>query len=261
MSNIINADQQDNPASMMAVIQRAASDPSMDMDKLERLIALKERMDAKQAETDFNGAMSRAQSNMGRVAADATNPQTKSRYATYAALDRALRPVYTAEGMSLSFGTEPAPEDHVGIVCYVSHANGHTREYRAAVPSDGKGIKGNEMMTRTHAFGSGASYGMRYLLKLIFNVAIGEDDDDGNSAVSGSQAPLQCITEDQAKMLNDLIVAYVANRGKFMDWVRGATKDDGIQEVPDIQAKHFDLVHEQLGRIRAQKIAKDASNG
>jgi hypothetical protein len=50
------------------------------------------------------------------------------------------------------------------------------------MPVDGKGAKGNDVMTKTHAFGSGASYGMRYLLKMIFNVAVGEDDDDGNGA-------------------------------------------------------------------------------
>ena len=68
------------------------------------------------------------------------------------------------------------------MVCYVSHSGGHTRTYRAHVPSDGKGAKGNDAMTKTHAFGSGTSYGMRYLLKMIFNVAIGEEDDDGNAA-------------------------------------------------------------------------------
>lgn len=169
-------------ATILSVISRAASDQSVDIEKLERLMAMHERMEAKQAETAFAAALSRVQAAMGRVGADKKNSQTGSWYATYGALDKALRPIYTAEGFSLSFGTEPAPEGMVGIVCYVSHGAGHTREYRAHVPSDGKGIKGNSMMTGTHAFGSGASYGMRYLLKLIFNVAIGEDDDDGNAA-------------------------------------------------------------------------------
>jgi hypothetical protein len=235
---------------MLAVIQRAASDPSVDMDKLERLIAVKERMDAKQAETDFNAAMSRAQAKMGPIAADAVNPQTKSRYASYAALDRALRPIYTSEGFSLSFSTEPAPAGHVGMVCYASHANGHTREYRACIPSDGKGIKGNDMMTSTHAFGSGMTYGQRYLLKLIFNVAVGEDDDDGNRA---GATTIEFITEEQEKILRDLVDAYIQNEPKFMDWIRGATKDKGVQVLADIQAQHFDLVHDQLGRIRKQK--------
>ncbi len=37
-------------------------------------------------------------------------------------------------------------------------------------------------MTKTHATGAGMQYGMRYLLKFSFNVAVGEDDDDGNAA-------------------------------------------------------------------------------
>lgn len=168
--------------SIMAVISRAAADPTCDIEKMERLMAMHERMQAKTAETEFNAALSRVQGEMGRIAADATNNQTKSQYATYGKLDASLRPKYTKEGFSLSFGTEPAPEGMVGMVCFVSHIGGHTREYRAHVPSDGKGAKGGDVMTKTHAFGSGTSYGMRYLLKMIFNVAIGEEDDDGNSA-------------------------------------------------------------------------------
>lgn len=171
---------QDEATNILAVISRAASDPSVDIEKLERLMAMKERMDAKTAESEFNSAMMRVQSKMGRISADATNPQTSSNYATYGKLDKALRPIYTGEGLSLSFGTEEAPEGYVGMVCYVSHTGGHTRTYKAQVPSDGKGAKGNDVMTKTHAFGSGTSYGMRYLLKMIFNVAIGEEDDDGN---------------------------------------------------------------------------------
>ncbi|MCY1428699.1 ERF superfamily protein [compost metagenome] len=168
--------------SIMAVISRAAADPSCDIEKMERLMAMHERMQAKASETEFNAALSRVQGEMGRVAVDAKNKQTGSNYATYGKLDSALRPKYTKEGLSLSFGTEPAPEGMVGMVCFVSHIGGHTREYRAHIPSDGKGAKGGDVMTKTHAFGSGTSYGMRYLLKMIFNVAIGEEDDDGNGA-------------------------------------------------------------------------------
>ena len=41
-------------------------------------------------------------------------------------------------------------------------------------------------MTKTHAMGAGMSYGMRYLLKMIFNVAVGEDDTDGNEPTDDS---------------------------------------------------------------------------
>lgn len=49
-------------------------------------------------------------------------------------------------------------------------------------------------MTKTHAVGSGKTYAKRYLLKDIFNVAVGEDDDDGNSAGNG-QGPEKTMLE------------------------------------------------------------------
>lgn len=169
--------------SPLGIVARAASDPNVDADKMERLYALMERQQAQQAEVAFNDAMSAAQGRMGRISADATNPQTRSKYATYGKLDKALRPIYSQHGFSLSFDSTDSPkEDHARFLCYCSHAAGHTRTYRIDIPVDGKGAKGNDVMTKTHAVGSGASYGMRYLLKMIFNVAVGEDDDDGNAA-------------------------------------------------------------------------------
>lgn len=183
---------QPEAATMLSVISRAASDPSVDIEKLERLMAMKERMDAKQAEQAFNAAMSAAQSEMGRISTDATNPQTRSRYATYGKLDSSLRPVYTRHGFALSYGTRRSQtEGYMTILCDVSHEAGHVKQYECDMPADGKGAKGGDVMTKTHAAGSAMSYGQRYLLKLIFNVAIGEDDDDGNTA----SAPAYDITE------------------------------------------------------------------
>lgn len=183
------AERQESPvvaqaesATILQVIQRAAADPQCDIEKMERLMAMHERMQARDAETQFNLAMSSAQSEMRPVGADADNKQTRSKYATYAKLDSALRPIYTRHGFSLSFNSEPAEAEVIRVVCYVSHSAGHTRTYSIDMPADGKGAKGGDVMTKTHAVGSGASYGMRYLLKMIFNVAVGEDDDDGNSA-------------------------------------------------------------------------------
>lgn len=163
--------------------ERLASDPAVDVAKLERLMALWERNEARQAATAFHAAMSRAQAEMRAVGTDATNPETHSRYASYHALDRALRPIYTKHGFALSFNTgEPPGPDVVRVLCSVSHLAGHGQPYQVDMPADGKGPKGGAAMTKTHATGSAVTYGMRYLLKMIWNVAIGEDDDDGNRA-------------------------------------------------------------------------------
>lgn len=166
--------------SFIQMIERASRDPNVDIDKMERLMQMHERMVEKQAEAEFNDALVRCQKLCGTISADANNSQTRSKYATYARLDRALRPIYTAEGIAISFGTEDSPKpDHIRVIAYASR-KGYTRIYKADMPADGKGAKGGDVMTKTHAAGSAMSYGARYLLKGIFNISIGEDDDDGN---------------------------------------------------------------------------------
>src|ERR1700723_2488203 len=82
-------------ASLMAVIARAAADPSTDVDRRERFMGLYERITDRQAEQAYNEAMNGAQEELRPVAADAANPHTKSKYASYPALDRAVRPLYS----------------------------------------------------------------------------------------------------------------------------------------------------------------------
>src|SRR6185437_12054370 len=162
---------QTDGASLMDVIARAANDPNTDVDKLERLMGLYERITGRQAEQAFNEAMNAAQEEMRPIAADANNPQTKSKYASYPALDRAVRPIYVRHGFSLSFNTDDSPAaEHVRVVCRVAHKDGYSRDHHVDMPSDGKGAKGGDVMTKTHAVGAAMSYGHRYLLKLIFNI-------------------------------------------------------------------------------------------
>lgn len=238
--------------SMIQVIERAATDPNVDMDKMERLLAMKERLDAKEAETEFNQAMSELQSTMGRISADSTNPQTHSQYATYAKLDAKLRPMYTAAGFSLSFDTEESPiPETIKVVCYVSHTAGHTRTYKVDMAADGKGAKGGAVMSRTHAAGSAMSYGMRYLLKMIFNVAVGEDDDDGNQA----SVTVERITEDQVNTIHARITDNGVNMELFLKWLKQDLKCDSLENI-SLQA--YDHVNRRIDSgIRAAKKKAD----
>jgi hypothetical protein len=169
-------------AAFIQLIERVARDPSIDVDKLNRLLMMRERENARLAEQAFCAALAEAQTEMVPVVADSNNPQTRSRYASYAALDRAVRPIYTRHGFGLTFNTDDAPGlEQARVTCDVCHSGGHTRRYRIDMPVDGKGARGGDVMTKTHAVGSGVSYAMRYLLRMVFNLAV-DHDDDGNAA-------------------------------------------------------------------------------
>ena len=215
-------------ASMLSMIERASRDASVDIEKFERLVALKERQEAKLAEQAFNAAMTESQEAMSPVRADAANPQTKSKYASYLALDKVLRPIYTKHGFALSFDTGDATNpDYVRIICYVSHRDGHSRTYKIDMPADGKGAKGGDVMTKTHAVGSAATYGQRYLLKGIFNIAVGEDD-DGNRAGDTDQP----ISAAQVQTIRELIDRTGSDIEKFCAYFQ-------IEAIPDLKAKNY----------------------
>jgi hypothetical protein len=209
------------------MIEREARDPAVDVDKLRQLMEMRAQVEAKQAEREFDTAMADAQSKLRRIRADAANSQTRSRYASYAALDRILRPIYTEAGFALSFNTEPAAENMVRVTCDMSHRNGHKRHYQIDMPADGKGAKGGDVMTKTHATGSAVTYGRRYLLQMIFNLAVG-DDDDGNSASETGEL----VSPDQLATLQALIVETASDIPRFCRHMK-------IERLDDMPASKF----------------------
>jgi hypothetical protein len=246
---------QSEGAAVLHMIERAARDPAVDIDKLQQLMAMRERIEARTAEADFDRALTAAQAGMGRVRTDSNNPQTKSRYASYGALDAAMRPVYTANGFALSFNTEnPAPET-VRVICRVSHQNGHSRTYQIDMPADGKGAKGGDVMTKTHATGSAVSYGMRYLLKMIFNIAVSDRDDDGNAAgrkePENYTPPPGSISEEQAANIREALEAKGASENAFIQWAAGKGFFAGRKQfIAEIPAERYDACMTAIAGFR-----------
>jgi hypothetical protein len=89
---------------LMQVIIRAAADTTIDLGRMDHLFAIHKKMVDREEEKLFDVAMAAAQAGMRSVAADKDNNQTRSRYASYAALDAAITPIYTAHGFSLRMG-------------------------------------------------------------------------------------------------------------------------------------------------------------
>lgn len=226
---------------LLTLIERVACDPSADVGKMRALLEMHQSLQDRQAVKMYGVAMAAAQMEMEPIRTDAANPQTKSRYASFPALDKVLRPIYTKHGFSLSFSTEPCDQpDKVNLVCDVFHRDGHMRRHALQMPADGKGPKGNDVMTKTHAAGSAVSYGQRYLTKMIFNISVARDD-DGNGA-GGRSVPTaafsnaddtgELLTEAQLKELKDLAAEVGADVPAFCKYVE-------VESLSDILACNF----------------------
>jgi len=222
--------------SMLQAVGVLAMDPNTDVEKIERLMAIQERLQAKENEQRFDQIMADVQEKIKTAIKNKHNAQTNSNYADLSAVLKSTKAAYTSAGMALSFNTEPTQDvSIVRLVCYVTAA-GHSKCYTYDSPLTDKGIAGKTVMTTAHARGSAISYGRRYLTQMIFNLDTA-DDDDANAC-----ADIEWITEEQAADLGSLIEEVGADRHKFLKYM-GAQSLDRIrssaygQAVSALEAK------------------------
>jgi ERF superfamily protein len=241
------------PQSLLDIILTAGADKNFDVEKFARLVQIQreeqDRQDTRadraaelEAEAAFDAALSEAQGRIGPIIANQNNSQTKRRYADYAALDRVIRPIYAPAGFSLSFDEEDSPKpEHIRVVCWVTHVaagakRSHKRKYHADMPADGKGARGGDVMTRTHATGAAFTYGKRYVACNIFNIAI-DRDDDGNAATAAKPvAPVPetgCISAEQAAQIRKLLEERKIAARAFLNFIR-------LPSIEHIGVEHFD---------------------
>ncbi len=240
---------------LLTLIERVACDPSADVGKMRALLEMHQSLQDRQAEKLYGAAMAAAQQEMEPIRADASNPQTRSKYASFPALDRVLRPIYTRHGFAPSFNTVPCDQaDKINLVCDVFHSGGHMRRYALQMPADGKGAKGNDVMTKTHATGSGLTYGQRYLTKMIWNISVSSRDDDGNAAggryepATFAEATGELLSPAQLAQLKALAIDVGANLPAFCKWAN-------VESLDNILASKFEQAKAALEAKRRKASA------
>lgn len=161
-------------------LMSAARDPLIDVAKLDALRRMQREDREYDARLRYNEAMAAAQGEMAPVTRDATNDQTRSRYARLETIDAAIRPIYTRHGFTLEFNSEAIDGPNERIVCEVSHISGHSKKFQLEAAPDIAGPQGKANKTQLHGLASTVSYLRRYLTCMIFNIVLSNEDNDGN---------------------------------------------------------------------------------
>jgi hypothetical protein len=175
---------QDFNAGLLSVIERAARDATIDVDKMERLFALQERVQeraAKQAFTEAKVAMRPALPEITmkgciRIVKDGKTIQ-ETPFARFEDIHEAVTPILTQHGFDLSFRNGLSPDGKVRVTTILSHVAGHQEETEFDLPHDSSGSKNS-----VQAVGSSTSYGKRYGTLSILNIKVSGEDDDASSA-------------------------------------------------------------------------------
>jgi hypothetical protein len=226
---------------LIQMIERVALNPSIDIDKMERLLEMQERILDRNAKSAFTSALATMQpllpvvDRKGNIVIHkkdaektAANIIQSTPYALWEDINDAIRPLLAEHGFALSFRVRKEA-DRVEVTAILSHREGHSEETMLSLPMDSTGSKNN-----VQAIGSSTSYGKRYTACALLNITSRGEDDDGK--VAG--AP-DTISAEQVTELTALLKSAGASEEDFCSYAK-------IEALADLPASKFDVAKQRI---------------
>jgi hypothetical protein len=237
---------------MVSMIERVVMDPNASLDKLERMLAMKERLDATNARKSFDQAISAAKAAIPPIVKDRkvdftgkSGVRTNYQHEDMAGIARVVDPILGEHGLSYRYRTTQ-DAGRVTVTCVISHRDGYSEETSLSAGADESGNKNS-----IQAVGSTITYLQRYTLKAALGLAAANDDDGKGAAPAGT------ISEAEWHILRDLIEKAGADVSKFLAAL-GCSQDTTLEELP---AAKFEAAKAMLWQKIAQPVVKGATNG
>lgn len=171
-----------------ADLLRIAVESGADLDRLEKLMGLQERWEAKEAKRAYDAAFAAFKAEAvtiikGRKVTD--GPLKNKSYAELHDVVNAVTPALSKHGLSSAWKLTKDEKDWMEVTCYLRHVGGHEESVSMGGPPDAGGAK-NAIQARA----STKTYLERYTLKAITGLSEQEDDDDGRGGKAEDARPL-----------------------------------------------------------------------
>lgn len=226
---------------VMSFIDRALTDPNVNVEKMRALLDMQREVRAENAQALFSEAMFRVQSKLKpmvrskRINLIDKAGVDKGSYNILPAedIDEVLRPLLEENGLWEVFTTEPRADGN-GLVGHLElvHTAGHYRKVSMPLPLDTGAGRNN-----LQAYGSTVTYLRRYLREMMFTIIRRNADDDGQAAGQ------RFITQAEADELRAMAKEAGRQEGAFLtrmfaDTVRSFEE---LQPGPGYQAARSTL--------------------
>jgi len=202
-----------NSAQMLSMIANAASDPTVDADKMVTLAKLATELQDRERQAEFSRAKVAAISEMPRIFK--AGKSDKHKYAKFEDMHQRVMPILQRHNLTVNFMVGQSG-NLITVEAVLEHANGvQLRGGAMSMPSDtGPG------RNAVQAVASTISYGKRATMKAILNIIETDrpDDDDGNAGGGTGKAPMSAAS---AALLADAEKAAKDGPTYYLDWFRG----------------------------------------
>lgn len=179
-------------AAILAMIERAARDPAVDMDKMKDLWAMRREMVEHRAKMAYTAAFAAMQPEIPCINeyGEITNKngEVQSTYAEWEDINDVVKPIIARYGFALSFriNTSSAVVKVVGVL---KHIGGHFEEADIELAPDMTGSK-----NAVQGIGSSISYGQRYTAKALLNITSRAPQDRDNDGQGGAPTAVALAT-------------------------------------------------------------------
>lgn len=165
------------------LLQMAMTNSEVDLEKMEKIMEMVDKQEAKESVKLYNSAMATLQGELPHIDRDGRilgrDGKVRSNYSKFETIMKAIQPVLTKNGFSISFN--PSVKDgKMAVKVVVSHSGGHSEKSTVELPFDDSGQK-----SKVQEYGSSMSYAKRYAICLKLNIATGGEDNDGNEVEAG----------------------------------------------------------------------------
>lgn len=229
-------------AAFISVIERASTNPDIDVSKLEKLLEMYERVMARHAEMAFNSAFAEMQSQMPTITENGqikVGNEVRSKYAKFEDINDTVKPILKEHGFAVTFKTKSS-EHGITVTGILMHKDGHREDTEMTLQADTSGSK-----NAVQGVGSSVSYAKRYVLSALLNITTRGEDDDGQAGGA------KTISEDQVLELQKLITDTGTDKNSFLAYMH-------VSSLPLIPAGKF---KDALAALNKKKAKKQESQG
>lgn len=236
----------------LQVIDKAASNPDVDAEKLHRILDAQERVLERNARMAFNRDLAEVSGELPTITergAIEHSGKVISRYARWDEdINPVIKPILARYGFNLRFRTGRAEDGSLAVTAVLAHREGHSEETTIYLPADDSGAK-----NRVQAVGSSTSYGKRYTASALLNLTTGGQDDDGQAAGATEKISEEQVTEIESRIDALVESGKMAESKPFFDWLRREFK---VSDIAELNQQGYEAVCAQLAKKEKGKASK-----
>lgn len=222
------------PQMLQAVVAGGVTEANVAV--IEKMLAIHERMKAKESEQAFISSFHALQGDIPVIVATSIIPN-RGKYERFEDVMRVVGPLLIRHGFSVSFSNS-SHENRITETCTLSHISGHSRQNSFTVRVGGKAD------SETQADCKAATTAKRNALLNALNIVIRQDayqDEEDNAMIEGG-----IITQAEADELRCRVMSSGANELKFLEFA-------GAVAFEEIKSSMLPQCREVLARREAKQ--------